>query len=410
MPKTAVILYRMRAVSLKDLSWDLARAKAIPELPKGRRARHLDELVSEIARSSSAIGQSVELNWRDILAMRLPKPGSSQAGICHKPSQVSFNGSCRLIRAYDGWVALNLPRPSDICSIEALTERNGCYAGTDGSDPRSHIKDPWCRLVPWISRKGAREVVDRARLLGLAAAVLNEAVANPLYHPKSTLMWSPLEPRPLEEISAVDLSAMWAGPLAALVLYKSGATVTKVETTTRPDGARSIPEFYYQLHPPNQPGLTVDLASSGDLADLRHILEEADVIIEASRPRALKQLSLDPRSLRSRPGRVWLSITGYGRCEPGGNWIAFGDDAAVAGGLVSFAQEGAPVFCGDAIADPITGLFGAAAVMQSLLGGGGHLIDLSMAGCAASISGASTLPSALIADRLPRRSPPAIMP
>jgi crotonobetainyl-CoA:carnitine CoA-transferase CaiB-like acyl-CoA transferase len=45
--------------------------------------------------------------------------------------------------------------------------------------------------------------------------------------------------------------------------------------------------------------------------------------------------------------------------------VAFGDDAAVAGGLVGRSAAG-PVFCGDAIADPLTGLESVLAVADSL--------------------------------------------
>jgi crotonobetainyl-CoA:carnitine CoA-transferase CaiB-like acyl-CoA transferase len=88
-----------------------------------------------------------------------------------------------------------------------------------------------------------------------------------------------------------------------------------------------------------------------------------------------------------------LSITGYGRRGPGADWIAFGDDAAVAGGLTATTNAGEPVFCGDAVADPVTGLFGAAAVLRSLAAGGGHLIDLALAGAAAAVARAGACES-----------------
>ena len=58
------------------------------------------------------------------------------------------------------------------------------------------------------------------------------------------------------------------------------------------------------------------------------------MVIEASRPRALAQLGLAPEMIPHRDGQVWLSITGYGRAAP--ERAAFGDDAAVAGGLVGW--------------------------------------------------------------------------
>jgi hypothetical protein len=77
--------------------------------------------------------------------------------------------------------------------------------------------------------------------------------------------------------------------------------------------------------------------------------------------------------------------------------VAFGDDAAVAGGLVGWASraDGAepvygaePVFCADATADPLTGVCAALAVAQSLAEGGGHLIDLPMRSVAAAFANA----------------------
>jgi crotonobetainyl-CoA:carnitine CoA-transferase CaiB-like acyl-CoA transferase len=66
--------------------------------------------------------------------------------------------------------------------------------------------------------------------------------------------------------------------------------------------------------------------------------------------------------------------------------VAFGDDAAVAGGLVEYDSDG-PVFVGDAIADPLTGLHAAAAVADALARGGGELIEMSMAATAAGYAG-----------------------
>jgi hypothetical protein len=124
------------------------------------------------------------------------------------------------------------------------------------------------------------------------------------------------------------------------------------------------------------------------------LLAVADVVIEASRPRALAQLGLAPEMIPHRDGQVWLSITGYGRGDAAAaELVAFGDDAAVAGGLVGWTGDGPgdgdPVFCADAIADPLTGLCGALAVARSVAGGGGELIDLSMREVAAGFAAAA---------------------
>jgi crotonobetainyl-CoA:carnitine CoA-transferase CaiB-like acyl-CoA transferase len=63
-----------------------------------------------------------------------------------------------------------------------------------------------------------------------------------------------------------------------------------------------------------------------------------------------------------------------------GSWVAFGDDAAVAAGLAYAARDrsGTPLFCGDAIADPLTGMHAAVAAQASWRAGGGHLLDVSL--------------------------------
>ena len=97
--------------------------------------------------------------------------------------------------------------------------------------------------------------------------------------------------------------------------------------------------------------VALDLTTSEGTRILARLLATADVVIEASRPRALQQLGLDADRLTSTGPQVWVSITGHGRAEPGAGWVGFGDDAAVAGGLVACDAAG-PIFCADAVADP----------------------------------------------------------
>ncbi len=117
-------------------------------------------------------------------------------------------------------------------------------------------------------------------------------------------------------------------------------------------------------------------------AALRQLLEAADVVMESSRPAALARRRVGPTDVAPRDGRVWLRITGHGTEGESADWVAFGDDAAVSGGLVRGTEDG-PEFCGDAIADPLTGLHAALAVAESLNRGGGELIEMSMAAVAA---------------------------
>ena len=76
---------------------------------------------------------------------------------------------------------------------------------------------------------------------------------------------------------------------------------------------------------------------------------------------------------------MWVSITGYGFDGAWRDRVAFGDDAAVAAGLaVAAGGVDAPVFVGDAPADPLAGMRGALAATRCLDDGMGGHVDVSM--------------------------------
>ena len=129
--------------------------------------------------------------------------------------------------------------------------------------------------------------------------------------------------------------------------------------------------------------MAVDLEAPGGRDALVAWLERADVVVESSRPRALAQLGIDPPAVAAAGRlRVWLSVTAYGRSGPMGDWVGFGDDAAVAAGLVAWDEAG-PCFCADAAPDPATGLRAALAVVDHLAAGGQWLLDVALARVAA---------------------------
>ena len=170
---------------------------------------------------------------------------------------------------------------------------------------------------------------------------------------------------------------MWAGPLCGQLLARAGATVVKVESPNRPDGTRAGPSAFFDWMNSGKLSYAVDF---DEPSALRQLLEAADVVIESSRPRLARRGWAN--GCRAADGRVWLRITGHGTDGERADWVAFGDDAAVSGGLVRGTEDG-PEFCGDAIADPLTGLHAALAVAESLNRGGGELIEMSMAAVAA---------------------------
>jgi crotonobetainyl-CoA:carnitine CoA-transferase CaiB-like acyl-CoA transferase len=204
----------------------------------------------------------------------------------------------------------------------------------------------------------------------------------------------------VDGLLVADLSSLWAGPLCAQLLARAGAVVVKVESPTRPDGTRSGEPAFFDWMNFGKLSYAIDFDQDGDA--LRQLLSTADIVIEGSRPAALRRRQLSADDVPGRAGRIWLRIRGY-RGQP--HRSAFGDDAAVAGGLVGTGTQG-PVFCGDAIADPLSGLEAARAVGQSLRRGGGEVIEVSMAQVAARYAALPRASSTSAVPVAPPQPPP----
>jgi hypothetical protein len=305
----------------------------------------------------------------------LPRDGAALLGeraACsgaRRRGRISAGGSCRLLPAADDWIALNLARAEDVAALPAWLE----------TAPRPH-ESPWQHATRGVRARSARELAERGRWLGLPLAI-----AVPPVHPappwmRSEKLGAPVTPR-RGGPRVLDLSGLWAGPLATSLLQACGARVWKLESHARPDGARQGPPAFFDLLNAGKASIALALDSERGREALRDLIANADIVVESARPRALAQLGIDVASeLAAHPGLTWVSLTGYGRRDPAPGRVAFGDDAAVAAGLAEATgrDEGAPLFCGDAIADPLTGLHAAVAALAAWLGGGGQLIDLSL--------------------------------
>ena len=351
----------MTTVSAVHREWGASGLAHLTGLPSGApdfsRAGVLAAATSTADQLHRHLG--VTVNAAELLAGRAAQLGLSRRG------RISAGGATRLIPAADGWWALTLSRTDDVEAVPALVESAEQQA------------DPWSAVESWSAGRPAAVVVERARVLGLPAGCLGEADAA---RPTVRRVGESAAPRHLSELLVVDLSSMWAGPLCGQLLRRAGATVVKVESTSRPDGTRAGSAAFFDWMNGGKLCYAADFDDGA--APLRALLESADVVIESSRPSALHRRGLGADDVPARAGRVWVRITGHGADGDCANWTGFGDDAAVAGGLVGRSTEG-PVFCGDAIADPLTGMHAALAVAESLARGGGEIIDVAMAAVAA---------------------------
>ncbi|TDD91793.1 CoA transferase [Actinomadura darangshiensis] len=314
-----------------------------PLLPPGRAAPAAGEMAARFAAATGAPA----LNGARLLSERAAFTGHRRRG------RVSPGGACRLLPAADGWAAVSCARPDDPALLGAL-------AGADAGD------DPWPAVEGWLHAHTGAELAERAELLGVAAGPVRVS-------PGGARVPAPASLRPVKDALVVDFSALWAGPLCAHLLGLAGARVVKVETPSRPDGARhGDPGFYRLLHAGHR-SVVLDPATTAGRRAMAALVEAADIVIEASRPRALARFGLDAEAAAA-AGTTWVSITANGRAS---GRVGFGDDVAAGAGLVCRDADLRPLFCGDAIADPLTGLT-AAVLAAAAPPGGGMLWDVSM--------------------------------
>ena len=299
----------------------------------------------------------------------------------------SCGGASRFVRCQDDWVAVTLARPTDFDLVAAWLE----------IEPVSEAEaEAWSIVESELAVRSASEVVERAGLIGLPCSKVGEVVS-PEAVVVSALGGAP--PREPAGLVVMNLASLWAGPLCADILGRLGARIITIESTRRPDGGRAAGRFFRSLHAGSE-SVALDLRSPVGQEQLRGLLAQADVVIEGSRPRALEQMGVDAGSIAASGPVVWLSITGHGRTGAGGSPVGFGDDAAAAGGLVGWV-DGSPPFVADAVADPLTGVAAAAAVVQLLESGGRWLVDAALARVARSMVGAWSP----IDDRVPVAPP-----
>lgn len=336
--------------------WLTGRAEGPPLAGRGRPAAWVTERLGGFAQMvRERTGATPELPGAELLGERAAIAGLARRG------PRSCGGSFRSVRTRDGWLGLSLPRADDLDAVPALV------SGEAGSEP-------WPAVARWAAVHETAAAVERSRLLGLAAAGWPRTQPAPpavVSRPGGTQTCTE---RPL----VVDLTSLWAGPLCSHLLGLAGCTIIKVESSRRLDGARSGPRAFFDLLHAGHASVLVDFADPADMRRLADLLRRASLVLEASRPRALRQVGLIAEDLVA-SGTSWISITAHGRSE---NTIGFGDDVAVGAGLnIEDGEDLLPM--GDAIADPLTGVAAALASYEALGESRARLIEVSMEGVAA---------------------------
>ncbi len=198
-------------------------------------------------------------------------------------------------------------------------------------------------------------------------------------------------PRPLEGVRVLDLSRLYPGPFATLVLADLGAMIVKVEATRGGDYTRYLPPLGTSMSAAfaalnrDKLGIALDLKRPEGADVLRRLVADADVLLESFRPGVMGRLGLDYEALSAlNPRLVYCAITGYGQSGPLAHRA--GHDMnyqAIAGVLGLTGTDGAVVQPGIQTADVGGGaLYGVVGVLAALYDrertGRGRFVDVSM--------------------------------
>ncbi len=210
---------------------------------------------------------------------------------------------------------------------------------------------------------------------------------------------------PLAGIRVLALSQAWAGTLATEQLALMGAEVIQVESRSRPDVWRGgyqapIPTSLRQLESAthgwnvsalfnsvnlHKEGVTIDLGRPEGIDLVCRLIAQSDIVVENFSPRVMTNLGIGYERLRElRPGVILLSMSAFGATGPYAYYPGIGGTIEPVSGMSSQLgyPGGPPLNCGMMFPDPISGYFGAAAVLMALYHrnrtGEGQHIDLSM--------------------------------
>jgi crotonobetainyl-CoA:carnitine CoA-transferase CaiB-like acyl-CoA transferase len=141
---------------------------------------------------------------------------------------------------------------------------------------------------------------------------------------------------PLAGVRVLDLTAWWAGPIAANMLATLGADVIHVESISRFDGMRATGgqtgmdgawwerSPHYLCSNTNKRGLTLDLGTEEGLGLLRDLIATSDAVLENFSPRVLGNFGLGWDAIQAINSRcILVRMPAFGLSGPWRDNVGF---------------------------------------------------------------------------------------
>ena len=175
----------------------------------------------------------------------------------------------------------------------------------------------------------------------------------------------------------------WAGPLATRILSDVGAEVVKVEAGTYPDWWRAT-DFSQEAIDKKQyeesrrfaalnrgkKSISIDLKTEEGLKVALELVAKADIVIENQADGVMDKLGLGQKKLKKvNPNLTLISLTAFGSGNELSETRAYGSTLEHASGTPFFRgnPDWPPMMAHIAYGDPIGGIYGAAALLLSII-------------------------------------------
>jgi crotonobetainyl-CoA:carnitine CoA-transferase CaiB-like acyl-CoA transferase len=185
---------------------------------------------------------------------------------------------------------------------------------------------------------------------------------------------------PLDDVKVVDFMWALAGPGTTRTLADYGATVVRIESANRVDGARTVGPFIdnkpaheasglFGTYNSGKLGLALDLNKPQARDVVLDLVRWADVVCESFSPKAMRAWRLDYESLREiKPELIMLSSCLMGQSGPMSKFVGFGNMAAALAGFYHLCgwPDRPPSGPFGAYTDYIAPRFGAISVLAAL--------------------------------------------
>lgn len=180
---------------------------------------------------------------------------------------------------------------------------------------------------------------------------------------------------PLVGVRVIDIGTMFAAPFAASILADFGADVIKVELPGAGDSHRGMPPVARGVAGPwtilsrNKRCISLDIRKERGKEILKRLAAGADLVVENFRPGTLEGWGLGYDELKkTNPRLIMVRVSGYGQTGPYSQKAGFGTPATAFSGF-TFLQgypDKPPISPPLALADYVTGLFGAIGALMAL--------------------------------------------